>query len=154
MVASPKHSGNIPVAAIQAALSIVRTRARELGIDPAIFVNSDFHVHVPAGATPKDGPSAGVAITTALVSLLTERSVPADLAMTGEVTLRGRVLPVGGIKEKTLAVRRAGLTRVLLPAENEKDLVEVSEEQLAGLKIEFIVSIEQTLRLVFGEDWF
>ena len=146
--------GDVMRESVQAALSIVRTRARGLGIDPAVFSQSDFHVHVPAGSTPKDGPSAGVAITAALTSLLTNRSTPPDLAMTGEVTLRGRVLPVGGIKEKTLAARRAGLARVLVPKENERDLAEISDEQLAGLKIELVDSIEQALRVIFGEDLF
>jgi ATP-dependent Lon protease len=99
----------------QAALSIVKSRAVALGIDPALFERNDIHIHVPAGATPKDGPSAGVAMFTALVSLLTDRTVRSDTAMTGEISLRGLVLPVGGIKEKVVAAAAAGITRVMLP---------------------------------------
>jgi ATP-dependent Lon protease len=143
--------GDVMRESVEAARSVVRTGARELGIDPEEFTKGDFHVHVPAGATPKDGPSAGIAIVTALVSLLLNRSVPPDLAMTGEITLRGRVLAVGGIKEKVLAAKRAGVTRVILPSRNEKDLADIPSAQLAGLKIEFVDDVEQVLALVFGE---
>jgi ATP-dependent Lon protease len=144
--------GDVMRESVQTALSVVRTRAQALGIDAERFRTSDFHVHVPAGATPKDGPSAGIAIATALTSLLTDRRVPPDLAMTGEITLRGRVLPIGGVKEKVLAARRAGIGRVLLPAENAKDLAEIPESRLGSLKIEYVETIEQVVRLVFGED--
>ena len=143
--------GDVMRESVQAGLSVVRSRAAALEIAPQLFLESDFHVHVPAGATPKDGPSAGIAIVTALVSLLLDRSVPAGVAMTGELTLRGRVLPVGGIKEKVLAAKRAGVTRVLLPARNEKDLVDVPEEQLKGLDIELVEDVGGVLRSVFGE---
>ena len=143
--------GDVMRESVQAAFSVVRSRAEALRIDSEVFSRYDFHVHVPAGSTPKDGPSAGVAIVTALVGLLLDRSVPPDLAMTGEITLRGRVLPVGGIKEKVLAAKRAQTTRVLLPAQNEKDLVEIPEAQLAGLEIEHVENVEQLLHLVFGE---
>jgi ATP-dependent Lon protease len=109
------------------ALSYVRSHAAELGIDPAALKDRRFHVHVPAGAVPKDGPSAGVTMTTALVSLLTDRPVRADVGMTGEVTLQGRVLPIGGVKQKVLAAHRAGLTTVILPKRNELDLEDVPE---------------------------
>jgi len=109
----------------QAALSYIRTNAEEFGIDPALFRKCDVHIHLPEGATPKDGPSAGVAIATCLASLFTGRPVRHDLAMTGEITLKGRVLEVGGIKEKLLAAHRAGLRTVLIPKENLKDLEEV-----------------------------
>jgi len=120
----------------QAALSLVKTQAESLGIDPALFEKSDIHVHVPAGATPKDGPSAGVAMFTALVSLLTNRTVRSDTAMTGEVSLRGLVLPVGGIKEKVVAASAAGLGRVLLPARNRRDYEDIP--QAARDRLEFV----------------
>ena len=120
----------------QAALTLVKSRAAQLGIDPAMFEKSDIHVHVPAGATPKDGPSAGVAMFTALASLLTNRTVRSDTAMTGEISLRGLVLPVGGIKEKVVAAAAAGLTRVMLPARNRRDFDEIPLG--ARDKLEFI----------------
>ncbi|WP_254453646.1 endopeptidase La [Siccirubricoccus sp. G192] len=128
--------GDVMRESAQAALSLVKGRAVSLGIDPAIFEKSDIHIHVPAGATPKDGPSAGVAMFTALASLLTGRTVRNDTAMTGEISLRGLVLPVGGIKEKVVAAARAGLTRVLLPARNRKDYEEIPED--ARNRLEFI----------------
>ena len=133
------------------AVSLVRTRASELGIDPSVFQTSDFHIHVPAGATPKDGPSAGIAIVTALTSLLRDQSVPPDLAMTGEITLRGKVLPVGGIKEKILAAKRAGVERVLIPAANQKDLVEIADHQIGDLVVEPVEQIEEVLQRVFRD---
>jgi ATP-dependent Lon protease len=128
--------GEVMRESAQAALSIVKNRAASFGIDPAVFAQSDIHIHVPAGAVPKDGPSAGVAMFTALVSLLTGRTVRSDTAMTGEISLRGLVLPVGGIKEKTAAAARADLTRVMLPARNRKDLEDVSDE--VRRKVEFV----------------
>jgi ATP-dependent Lon protease len=120
----------------QAALSLVKSRAQSLGVDTAMFEKSDIHVHVPAGATPKDGPSAGVAMFLALASLVTGRPVRSDTAMTGEISLRGLVLPIGGVKEKVLAAMRAGITRVMLPSRNRKDLTDVPQE--ARTQIEFI----------------
>jgi ATP-dependent Lon protease len=117
--------GEVMRESVQAALTLVKGRAVQLGIDPAVFEKSDIHVHVPAGATPKDGPSAGVAMFTALTSLLTDRTVRSDTAMTGEISLRGLVLPVGGIKEKVVAAAAAGLTRVMLPARNRRDFDEI-----------------------------
>jgi ATP-dependent Lon protease len=122
----------------RAALTYVRSNAAALGVDPQFLETQDLHVHVPAGGVPKDGPSAGVTIFTALTSLLTGRRVRPDTAMTGEVTLRGRVLPVGGIKAKVLAAHRAGLTRVVLPRRNAPDLDEVPAEARAAL--EFILA--------------
>ncbi|MCP4007359.1 MAG: endopeptidase La [bacterium] len=136
----------------QTAVTLVRTRAKELGLDPGLFAESDIHIHVPSGATPKDGPSAGVAMVTALTSLLTERPVPPGLAMTGEITLRDKVLPVGGIKEKILAAKRAGISHVLIPKGNEKDLIEIPEDQIADLKVQPVERIEEVLRSAFGED--
>ncbi len=128
--------GEVMRESAQAALSLVKSRAASLGVDPALFEKSDIHIHVPAGAIPKDGPSAGVAMYSALASLLTDRTVRSDTAMTGEISLRGLVLPVGGIKEKTAAAARAGLTRVMLPARNRKDLEDISDD--ARSKLEFI----------------
>jgi ATP-dependent Lon protease len=120
--------GNVMKESAQTALSLVRSRVKELGIDPDVFRETDIHVHVPAGAIPKDGPSAGIAMFTALASLFSNRPVSYDVAMTGEVTLRGLVLPIGGLKEKSLAAARAGVRRVIIPKLNEKDLPEIPEE--------------------------
>ncbi|MHC2332449.1 endopeptidase La [Bradyrhizobium sp. USDA 4454] len=128
--------GDVMRESVQAALTLVKSRASQLGIDPVVFEKSDIHVHVPAGATPKDGPSAGVAMFTALTSLLTDRTVRSDTAMTGEISLRGLVLPVGGIKEKVVAAAAAGLTRVMLPARNKRDYDEIPAG--ARAKLEFI----------------
>jgi ATP-dependent Lon protease len=137
--------GEVMRESAQAALSIVKNRAASLGIDPGLFANSDIHIHVPAGAIPKDGPSAGVAMFSALVSLLTNRTVRSDTAMTGEISLRGLVLPVGGIKEKTAAAARAGLTRVLLPARNRKDLEDISEEVRRKLEFVFLERVDDAI---------
>jgi ATP-dependent Lon protease len=128
--------GEVMRESAQAALSIVKNRAASFGIDASRFENADIHVHVPAGAIPKDGPSAGVAMFMALASLMSERTVRSDTAMTGEISLRGLVLPVGGIKEKVVAAHRAGIKRVMLPARNRKDFEEIPEE--ARQEIEFI----------------
>jgi ATP-dependent Lon protease len=128
--------GEVMRESAQAAMTLVKSRAASLGIDPVLFERNDVHVHVPAGATPKDGPSAGVAMFTALVSLLTNRTVRSDTAMTGEISLRGLVLPVGGIKEKVVAAAAAGLTRVILPARNKRDFEEIPED--ARKRLEFI----------------
>ncbi len=130
---------------IQAASSLVRARAINLGIRPDTFNTTDIHVHVPEGATPKDGPSAGIAMTTAIVSLLAGNPVAADVAMTGEVTLRGRVLPIGGLKEKLLAALRGGIKTVLIPEENEKDLAEIPDNVKAGLEIVPVGDINEVL---------
>lgn len=118
--------GEVMKESAQIALSYVRSHAEELGIDPA-KLEGRFHLHVPAGAVPKDGPSAGIAMTTALASLLTSRNVKPTLAMTGEVTLQGRVLPIGGVKQKVLAAHRAGIREVILPKRNEGDIEDVPE---------------------------
>ncbi|MEM1148971.1 MAG: endopeptidase La [Pseudomonadota bacterium] len=130
---------------IQAASSLVRSRAVMVGIKPPVFQTTDIHVHVPEGATPKDGPSAGIAMTTAIVSLLTGNPVSREIAMTGEVTLRGRVLPIGGLKEKLLAAKRGGIKTVLIPAENEKDLAEIPDTVTGGLTIVPVSDVNEVL---------
>ena len=129
--------GDIMKESAQAAMSYVRAHAEELGIDPDFYEKYDFHLHVPAGAIPKDGPSAGVTMVTALASLLTGRKVKPRLAMTREITLRGKVLPIGGLKERYLAARRAGVETVVIPKENRKDVEEdVPKDILSEMKIE------------------
>ena len=132
---------------IQAASSLVRSRSVMLGIKPTVFNTTDIHVHVPDGATPKDGPSAGVAMTTAIVSLLTGNPVDREVAMTGEISLRGKVLPIGGLKEKLLAALRGGIKTVLIPEENEKDLDEIPENVKTGLKIVPVSDINEVLEI-------
>jgi ATP-dependent Lon protease len=129
----------------QAALSYVRARAERLGIAPDFFENLDLHIHVPAGAVPKDGPSAGVTIATSLASLLTGRVVRHDVAMTGEITLRGKVLAVGGIKEKVLGARRAGISTIILPKRNEKDLEDIPEQVRAEMRFIFVETMDDVL---------
>jgi ATP-dependent Lon protease len=128
--------GDVMRESAQAAMTLVKSRASQIGIDPSLFEKNDIHIHVPAGATPKDGPSAGVAMFTALASLLTNRTVRNDTAMTGEISLRGLVLPVGGIKEKVVAAAAAGLKRVMLPARNRRDFDDIPAA--AREKLEFI----------------
>jgi ATP-dependent Lon protease len=137
--------GDVMKESAQAALSYVRSKAKELGISDEVFAKSDIHLHIPAGAIPKDGPSAGVTMATALVSLLTGRPVNPKVGMTGEITLRGQVLPIGGLKEKTLAARRAGLTTVILPRRNEPDLEEVPEEIRKEMKFVLADTVEDVL---------
>ena len=137
--------GEVMRESAQAALSLVKGKAVALGIDPTLFDNSDIHIHVPAGAIPKDGPSAGVAMFTALVSLLTGRQVKKDTAMTGEISLRGLVLPVGGIKEKTVAAARAGLKTVILPSRNEKDYEDIPEAARNDLRFVWTERVEQVI---------
>jgi ATP-dependent Lon protease len=138
--------GDVMKESVQAAESFVKSRATEFGIRPTIFEKKDIHVHVPEGATPKDGPSAGVAMLTSIVSVLTGIPVKRDIAMTGEITLRGRVLPIGGLKEKLLAALRAGTKKVLIPSENEKDLAEIPDNVKRGLEIIPVASAEDVLR--------
>ena len=137
--------GDVMKESAQAALTLVRSRAKELGLPAGFFEAHDVHVHVPEGAIPKDGPSAGVTMLTAMVSAFTGRPVRRDVAMTGEITLRGEVLPIGGVKEKTLAARRAGIRTVLLPALNERDLAEIPEDLRRDLRFVFVERAEQVL---------
>ncbi len=139
--------GDVMQESIQAALSVVRSRSRVLGIAEDFYQNTDIHIHLPEGATPKDGPSAGIALTTAMVSILTGIPVRADVAMTGEITLRGEVLPIGGLKEKLLAAHRGGIKTVLIPQENVKDLVEIPDNIKGKLDIHPVKWIDQVLDL-------
>ena len=134
-VSSTGKLGDVMKESIQAAEYFIKSRSVAFGIKPTFFENQDIHVHVPEGATPKDGPSAGVAMVTAIISVLTGIPVRREVAMTGEITLRGRVLPIGGLKEKLLAALRGGLKTVVIPKENEKDLVEIPDNVKRGLEI-------------------
>jgi ATP-dependent Lon protease len=138
--------GDVMQESAKAALSYVRSRAKRLGIEPDFFQNTDIHLHVPAGAQPKDGPSAGVTMVTALVSLLTRKPIKAHVGMTGEITLRGQVLPVGGIKEKMLAAHRAGLRTIILPKRNEVDLEELPKEIREKLSFKFVRTMDEVLK--------
>jgi ATP-dependent Lon protease len=137
--------GEVMQESIQAAMSVVRSRAKRLGIADDFYEKNDIHIHLPEGATPKDGPSAGIAITTALVSVLANIPVRADVAMTGEITLRGEVLPIGGLKEKLLAAHRGGIKTVLIPEQNVKDLVEIPENIKNYLEIHPVKWIDEVL---------
>jgi len=139
--------GEVMQESIQAALSVVRSRTRMLGIAEDFYQKNDIHIHLPEGATPKDGPSAGIGICTALVSVFTGIPVRADVAMTGEITLRGEVLPIGGLKEKLLAAHRGGIKTVLIPQENVKDLAEIPDNIKNRLDIHPVKWIDQVLEL-------
>ena len=127
------------------AISYIRSLSEEYRIDDEFFQKHDIHIHIPEGAVPKDGPSAGITMATAILSAVTEIPVYADVAMTGEITLRGRVLPIGGLKEKLLAANQAGMKRVLVPAENRPDVEEISEEITDGLKIIYVKHMKEVL---------
>jgi ATP-dependent Lon protease len=143
--------GDVMQESVQAAMTVVRSRAARLGIDPGFYQEYDAHVHVPEGATPKDGPSAGIAMVTALVSALSKIPVRADVAMTGEITLRGKVLPIGGLKEKLLAAHRGGIKLVLIPDENEKDLADMPKVILKKLDVRPVSTIDEVLELALIE---
>ena len=142
--------GDVMKESVQAALSLVKGRAAELGIDAGMFDKSDIHIHVPAGATPKDGPSAGVAMFTALASLLTQRPVRSDVAMTGEISLRGLVLPIGGVKEKVLAALRAGIKTVMLPARNRRDMEDIPAEAREKLEFVWLEHVDDALKVALS----
>jgi ATP-dependent Lon protease len=144
--------GDVMKESATAAMSFVRTNVAALGVDEDVFQSKDIHIHIPAGSIPKDGPSAGVTMITAICSLLTGRPVDHELAMTGEITLRGLVLPVGGIKEKVLAAARAGIKKVLLPTRNEKDLLEIGDEVELDIEFTPVATIEEVLKLALGDD--
>jgi ATP-dependent Lon protease len=137
--------GDVMQESVSAALSYVRSRSLRFGIKPTLFEKRDIHVHVPEGATPKDGPSAGVAMATSIVSILTGIPVRRDVAMTGEITLRGRILPIGGLKEKLLAALRAGITTVFIPKENEKDLAEIPDNVKKHLKLIPVADVDEVI---------
>jgi ATP-dependent Lon protease len=137
--------GEVMQESAQAALSYTRSRAKALSIKESMFEKTDIHIHVPEGSVPKDGPSAGITLATALISAFTGRKVLSKVGMTGEITLRGRVLPVGGIKEKVLAARRAGVDKVLVPTRNKKDLVEISKKVLRDLKIVYVDQMDDVI---------
>ena len=139
--------GDVMRESMQAAYSLVRARAKDLGINPEVFAQNDVHIHVPSGAIQKDGPSAGVAMVTALASLFSDRPVRNDVAMTGEITLRGVVLPIGGLKEKSLAALRAGITEVLIPQDNEKDLEDIPHEAKLQLRFRPVKTIDEVLAI-------
>jgi len=144
--------GDVMKESAQAAFSVVKANAKKLQIDAGRFSKFDYHIHVPAGAIPKDGPSAGVAMFTSLVSLLLGKPTRPDVAMTGEITLRGLVLPVGGLKEKILAAKQAGIKTVILPARNKKDLPEVPKEAKKGLKFQFVSNTSEALKIALNAD--
>ena len=137
--------GDVMQESIQAAMTVVRSRSQQLGVPAAYHDRHDVHIHVPEGATPKDGPSAGIAMCTALVSIATQIPVRADVAMTGEITLRGEVLPIGGLKEKLLAARRGGIKTVIIPKENERDLAEIPDNIMGNLDIKAVKWIDEVL---------
>jgi ATP-dependent Lon protease len=142
--------GEVMQESIQAAMTVVRSRAAGLGLEPDFYQKLDIHLHVPEGATPKDGPSAGIGMCTALVSALTRIPVRSDVAMTGEITLRGEVLPIGGLKEKLLAAHRGGITTVLIPIDNEKDLVEIPDNIKGSLTIKPVKWIDEVLEIALA----
>jgi ATP-dependent Lon protease len=143
--------GDVMKESAQAALSFIRSRAKWLGLDDNFLEKSDIHLHIPAGAIPKDGPSAGVTMYVSMVSLLTGKPIRPDVAMTGEITLRGLILPVGGIKEKFLAAHRAGIKRVVLPERNRKDVIDIPEQPRKEIEILFVKRMDEILPLVLTE---
>lgn len=141
--------GDVMKESAQAAISFARAHAEELGVDPDFNSKLDIHIHVPAGAIPKDGPSAGITLVTSLISALTDRPVNKDVAMTGEVTLRGRVLPIGGLKEKVLAAHRAGIKMVIVPARNKNDLEEIPPKIKRTMTFVAVGNVREVLDLAF-----
>ncbi|OYY01991.1 MAG: endopeptidase La, partial [Acidocella sp. 35-58-6] len=144
--------GDVMQESVAAAYSYIRSRATQFGIKPPFFDKRDIHVHVPEGATPKDGPSAGIAMATSIVSAITNIPIRRDIAMTGEITLRGRVLPIGGLKEKLLAALRAGITTVIIPKDNEKDLIEIPDNVKKGLHIIPVSHVDEVIALALSRQ--
>jgi ATP-dependent Lon protease len=135
-----------------AALSFIRSNSKSLGVDEEFFENHDLHIHVPAGAIPKDGPSAGVTMMTAITSLLMNKTINKDLAMTGEITLRGQVLPVGGIKEKVLAAHRAGIKTIILPDWNRKDLEDIPPKVQKDIRFHFVDKMQDVIKIALNSQ--
>ncbi len=144
--------GDVMQESVKAAKSYIRSKSLEYGIIPPIFEKKDFHIHVPEGATPKDGPSAGIAMVTSIISAITEIPVHKNVAMTGEITLRGLVLPIGGLKEKLLAAHRAGIKKVLIPIENKKDLVEVPDSIKKSIEIIPVKNMDEVLKVALTKN--
>jgi ATP-dependent Lon protease len=144
--------GDVMKESIKAAKSYIRSRCLDYGIIPPAFEKKDFHIHVPEGATPKDGPSAGIGMVTSIVSALTNIPVKRDVAMTGEVTLRGKVLPIGGLKEKLLAALRGGIKTAIIPSENEKDLKEIPKNVIEGIKIIPVTHVDEVLKIALTKE--
>jgi ATP-dependent Lon protease len=144
--------GDVMQESVKAAKSFVRSKCLEYGIIPPLFEKKDFHIHVPEGATPKDGPSAGIGMVTSIVSSLTNNPVRRDIAMTGEVTITGQVLPIGGLKEKLLAAHRAGIKEVIIPKENEKDLVDMPKKIIDEIKITPVEFADQVLKIALTKE--
>jgi ATP-dependent Lon protease len=145
--------GEVMKESAQAALSYARSQAEKLGLTPAFYEDLDIHIHIPAGAVPKEGPSAGVSLMAALISVLTDRPVPRDMAMTGEITLRGQIMPIGGLKEKSLAALRAGIRKIIIPRQNLKDLEDIPPLIRGRLEFIEVDNIDQFLKTVFGSIW-
>jgi len=143
--------GSVMKESCQIALSYIRSQATKLGIKTD-FHKTDIHVHFPEGAVPKDGPSAGIAITTAIISSLTGQTVPRDISMTGEITIRGNVLQIGGLKEKTTGAHRAGIKEIIVPAENEKDMVEIPDIVKKDIKFHFAKTYDDVYKIIFGKS--
>jgi len=144
--------GDVMQESVKAAKSYIRSKSIEFGIIPPIFEKKDFHVHVPEGATPKDGPSAGIAMVTSIVSSITGIPVDKNIAMTGEVTLRGHVLPIGGLKEKLLAAHRARISKVIIPEENKKDLTEIPKNIMDDLTITTVKTVDEVLKVALIKE--
>lgn len=135
----------------QAAFSFIRSRSNQLDIDPSFNEKTDIHIHVPEGATPKDGPSAGITMATALISALTNRKVDREVGMTGEITLRGRVLPIGGLKEKAMSAHRAGIKTIIIPKDNERDIDDIPESVRNELTIVLVEHLDEVLNVALKE---
>jgi ATP-dependent Lon protease len=144
--------GDVMKESALAALSYLKSNAADLGLDHRVFQQYDLHVHVPAGAVPKDGPSAGITMLTSLASIYTQRKVKAKLAMTGEITLRGKVLPVGGIKEKILAAKRGGIKEIVLSARNRRDVEEIEKQYIKGLQFHYVDTVAEVLKIALLKD--
>jgi ATP-dependent Lon protease len=144
--------GDVMKESAMAALSYLKSNAEQLGIDHRVFQQYDLHIHVPAGAVPKDGPSAGITMLTSLASIYTQRKVKDKLAMTGEITLRGKVLPVGGIKEKILAAKRSGIKEIILSERNRRDILEIEKKYIKGLTFHYVDTVDQVLKIALLKE--